>query len=340
MASRYFINGGVDDNWSTSGNWSATDGGAASGVKPTAADDVFFTTNSPSCEVDTAGVGLTLNFTGYASTITMTAGLTISGSVTLVSAMTIAGASGLTINGTATLTSNGKTWPNALTLQSNTTTTLADNWTVTGAFGCAGGTTGTRTINGNNVFCQTSLTVATNISMAGTTVVNLTGTGTWTSPTGTLTSVIINTSGTITMAAAEIRFNTGTFTYTAGTVVTTGNTFTVGAATTLNTNGIIWNNVAVTGTQSTTLTSNLTAGTLFTFSGGHTTVNGSTIYANTNLTVSSTNGNFFGTSTVEIDTTGTVTISNLLKITNPIIYKRGLLAGNIVGFPKTVFKLA
>src|SRR3990167_4070515 len=363
MASRYWVTAGTS-NWSTSGagsGWSLTDGGAGGQVKPTASDDVFFTANSPVCTVDTAGVGLTLNFTGYASTITMTAGLTISGSVTLVAAMTISGASGLIINGTATLTSNGKTWPNALTLQSNTTSTLADNWTVTGTFGCAGGSTGTRTINGNNVFCQTSLTVATNISMAGTTVVNLTGTGTWTSPTGTLTSVIINTSGTITMAAAEIRFNTGTFTYTAGTVVTTGNTFTVAAASTLNTSGIVWNNFTVTGTQSTTLTSDLTLSGTFTFSGGHTTVNGNTIYAQAGVTVSATNGNFLGTSavvmngtgtlsntqttgtfanTVIIDTTGTITISNLLKITNPIIYKRGLLAGNIVGFPKTVFKLA
>src|SRR3989344_3853628 len=111
MAARYFINGGVNSNWSTSGNWSATDGGAASGVKPTASDNVFFTANSPNCTVDTAGGGLPLNFTGYASTITMTAGLTISGSVTLVAAMTIAGSGTLIVNAAATLTSNGKTWP-------------------------------------------------------------------------------------------------------------------------------------------------------------------------------------------------------------------------------------
>src|SRR3989344_1900035 len=140
MAARYFINGGVNSNWSTSGNWSATDGGAASGVKPASTDDVFFTANSPNCTADTAGVGLTLNFTGYASTITMTAGLTISGSVTLVAAMTIAGTSGLIVNGTSTLTSNTKVWPNALALQGTSTHTLADNWNVDGLLSVGGGT--------------------------------------------------------------------------------------------------------------------------------------------------------------------------------------------------------
>ena len=237
MASRYWVTAGTS-NWSTSGagsGWSLTDGGAGGQVKPTASDDVFFTANSPVCTVDTAGVGLTLNFTGYASTITMTAGLTISGSVTLVSAMTIAGASGLAVNATATLTSNGKTWPNALTLTGTSTMTLADDWNVDELL-TIGASTLSTTINGGTIYAGAGYTV-------GGTTGNVTGTS----------RIVMDGTGTINMSAKTT-----------------------------------------------------------------------------------------GTHQLEIliDTTGTCTIGTLVQTVNPIRYKRGLLAGNIVGFPKTVFKLA
>ena len=56
--------------------------------------------------------------------------MTVAGSVTLVSAMTITGTAQLTVNTTSTLTSNGKTFPNILRLSGVVTYTLADSWTV------------------------------------------------------------------------------------------------------------------------------------------------------------------------------------------------------------------
>ena len=314
MAARYFINGGVNSNWSTSGNWSATDGGAASGVKPAATDDVFFTTNSPNCTVDTAGVGLTLNFTGYASTITMTAGLTISGSVTLVSAMTIAGASGLTVSTAATLTSNTKTWPNALTLSGSVTYTLADNWNVDGSLNLGGGTS---VINGFQITASAGMSFAGN-NVSGTTNIIMDGTGTITHTfaNGALkNNFTINTSGTITFDTTNpFRYETGTFTYTAGTVITTGSTLTVGntgvTVTGLAVAGITWNNVNLNIGNGLTLPMNenlnLTGLLTLASSTNSFTITGNTINAGGGVRFGGSSGIVSGTTIINVNGTGTL----------------------------------
>ena len=133
MAARYFITGTGDGLWNTNGNWSATDGGAASGVKPTAADDVFFTANSPNCNAATTNiVAKTVTFTGYTGkTFTLTINLTLSGSLTLISGMTftVSGTRTITINASATLTFGGLS-PTCLFsfLTGGAIIQLADNW--------------------------------------------------------------------------------------------------------------------------------------------------------------------------------------------------------------------
>ena len=324
MAARYFINGGVNSNWSTSGNWSATDGGAASGVKPTSSDDVFFTANSPNCTVDTAGVGLTLNFTGYASTITMTAGLTISGSVTLVAAMTIAGTGGLIVGATSTLTSNTKVWPNALTIGTNTMTyTLADNWDVDGLLSI--GVSGTSTINGFQITASAGLTKDIG-SVSGTTTIVMDGTGTITHSTsaGALrNNLTINTAGTITFATTfAFLYDTGTFTYTAGTVVTTSSTLTVGVATTFACSGITWNNVTFQGTITCTFNENLNLTGLLTLanSTNSITLTGSTINAGGGVRFGGSSGTVSGTTVINVNSTSTLDAPSATTggINNPI----------------------
>src|SRR3990167_2765792 len=325
MAARYFINGGVDSNWSTSGNWSATDGGAASGVKPTSSDDVFFTANSPNCTVDSAGVGLSLNFTGYASTITMTAGLTISGSVTLVAAMTIAGASGLTVSSTSTLTSNTKVWPNALTFSGAVTHTLADNWNVDGLLTIGSNTT---TINGFQITASAGLSHGGS-TVSGTTSIVMDGTGTidHSSANGTFRLPLpINTAGTITFGITNVfRYGTGTLTYTAGTTVTTGHTLlVVDSAATLAVAGITWNNVQLQGSNGSTLTLNenmtltglLTLGT----STNSMTLTGSTINAGGGVQHGGTSAVSLGTTIININGTGTLDGPSTTtgRIDNPI----------------------
>jgi hypothetical protein len=326
MADRYFINGGVDAKWSTSGNWSATDGGGASGVKPTAADGVFFTANSPVCTVDTAGVGLTLNFTGYANTITMTAGLTISGSVTLVAAMTIAGASGLTINpattSTATLISNGKTWPNSLTLNGNVsgvpTFAFSDAWDVNGSLTIA--TTGGQgnNLNGGQINVAVGLSSTGNGTCTGSSLIVLDGTGTWTGGSAIGNSVTINTAGTITLSGT-IAYRTGTLTYTAGTV-STGGSLTCNLAATFAVNGITWTNVTlnpdaqtITLAENMNLTGTLTLGQ----SNKAMSVNGNTI--NTSEITCSTSLSVSGTTILNVNNTGTLSSGTGGTINNSII---------------------
>lgn len=51
-ATKYFIDGGVDNNWSTDSNWSTESGGSSNTVKPTSVDDVVLDANSPNSAVD------------------------------------------------------------------------------------------------------------------------------------------------------------------------------------------------------------------------------------------------------------------------------------------------
>lgn len=328
MANRFFISGGVDNNWDTSGNWSATDGGAASGVKPTSADAVFFTSNSPNCTVNTAGVGASLNFTGYTNTITMTAGLTISGSVTLVAAMTIAGAAALAVDATATLTSNGKTWPTSLILRGATTTfTLADNWTVSGTL-TLGSATNNVIVNGFQISVSANLTHGGSTgNITGTTLIILVGTGTVTGATGIGTyalSTTINTAGTITFLSGDtFRIAGGTWTRTAGTVVTTNHTLVVNGTVTFDLAGINWNIVNVTGAGS-ALTFSNPFNVLGLLSLGSTTQSisftGSTINASGGIRHNGSTGIMSGTTVFTVKATSTLDGPSVTtgRIDNPV----------------------
>lgn len=268
MANRYFLNIGV--NWGDTANWSDTSGGTGGFSVPTNADDVFFDANSGNCTVNVASVAKSVNFTGYTNTITMTSTLTVSGSVTLVAAMTIAGASGLTINATGTFTSNGKTWPNALTFSGTITITLADNLTIGGLLTVSA--LGSVTINGAfSVNCAGGITL--NDILSGNSTLNITG-GTW-SGTNSL-RINTNINGNVTISG-NVRYDTGTLTYLGGSVTTTGSTLAIRLSATLNTSGINWNNLQIVFTVSNitvTLLSNLDISGLLTISTAIATVNG------------------------------------------------------------------
>lgn len=325
MADRYFINGGVNSNWSDTGNWSTTSGGAGGSAVPLSTDAVFFDANSPNCDVNTSSrVALSLDFTGYTNTITMSQQITVSGSITLASAMTIAGGGSLLASATGTHTSNGKSWPNTLVLYGGATHTLADAWTTVNLTlnSSAGSGQQTTTING------TTLTVTGNLSLAatssgsspGTVEIILTGTcaiSVASSTTGAIRcNLTINSSGTVTFPVNNFQFRDGVFTYIAGTVVTTGSTLVITDTATLDVAGITWNNFSITGTTTVTLTDNLNVNGLLTL--GSTTfavvINGvgKTINAAGNVTVSSTHANSIS-GTAKLVMTGTGTF---IKTTN------------------------
>lgn len=239
MASRYFKSGST--LWNSANSWSATSAaGADNAGIPTAADDVFFTSGSgATCAVTTtAGVCLTFTTTGYTGTITLNTTITVSGNITLGASTVLSGSSELICNASATLTSAGNSNINCpFTLRNvgtSNTYTLADNWTFNALFttnATGGGLT--HTINGNNIFCRGGISIngVSNSSTSlttGTTVINITATGTITTSTnasgGLGNTFVINAPGsTITLANANIFYRTGTFRYVAGTISGTWN---------------------------------------------------------------------------------------------------------------------
>lgn len=221
MAARYFVNGGVNNNWGTTGNWSTTSGGTGGAAVPTSSDDVFFDASSPDCTVNTSNrVCKTIDFTGYPNTITMTFSIVVSGAITLKSGLLVSGTGSIGSIVTSTITSNGFVWPNSFTFGGTSQTyTLAGNLNVAGTTVLSGTTA--ITINSNALYTA-GLTVATNTSGSSNIILN--GTGTWSqtgsaSPTVT-NALLIDTSGTLTISGSVGK--TGNLTYTAGTIISTG----------------------------------------------------------------------------------------------------------------------
>ena len=311
MASRYFVNGGVDNNWGTTGNWALSSGGAGGQAVPLSTDDVFLDANSPNCVLDaSARVAKTLNCTSYVSLLTFDQQLSVSGSITIVAAMSFAGATTnkLRMIAAGTWTTNGKTIPQDVEIGGTTTftCTLADalvssgdlfltntsstifsgafeitatNATISGSqtltivedFNIQGLTTISDANIINGAFQWRTRGLTTTGDLSGTATVVFNGTGTWTGAAGTLkNSTTINTAGTLTISGVVL-YNTGTLTYTAGTVVVAGSTLSNNALlATLNVSGMTWNNITLTGGVTVTLSSNLTLTGLLTV--GSTTV--------------------------------------------------------------------
>lgn len=314
MADRYFVNGGVDNNWGTTGNWSTTSGGAGGASVPTSADAVFFDANSPNVTVNGSNrVCISLNFTGYANTITMTFNITSSGSVTLSNDMTINGTGTLIVNTTATLTSNGKTWPSSLTMSAAVTYTFADNWTVSGLVTIGSGSAN-MVFNGNQITCNGGLTNSATSAgaLSGTTKFVLAG-GTITSNhTGGGISFPVDYAGNINFASGGVfRVSGGTHTYVSGTVTFAGSHALVlaGSCTFNTSNSIIWKSLTLASTLTLTLTTAIYCDTQLTLAAGSftQTINGS-IYVGGILSYNAS-GTLVLTGTGEIVMNGTGTIS-------------------------------
>lgn len=317
MADRYWVSGG-DGNWGSTNNWSTSSGGAGGSSVPTSADNAFFDGNSPACVVNSSNrVCAALNFTGYTATITFTFNVTASGSVTLSASMTIAGAGALNVNTVATLTSNGKTWTAGLGLIANGTITLADDWIVTGTLTLSVSSANT-VVNGFSVEAQAGVTYQQNFSLSGSTVIKLTGTGTFAVPSLGLGGLFgcpltINTAGTITFSGTGFRYGGSgnpTFACTAGTVNAAGTTLDIGGPCTLSVSGITWGAIRIAASSGNTITlsQNLACSGLLTLGTGNftTTVNGFAIRAGGGLRNTGSTGVLAGTTEIVLTGTGTV----------------------------------
>lgn len=244
--------GTTNSNWGTASNWLAD--GTGSGV-PTAATDAVFDNASPACTVNiTTAVCRNLNFnsgTGYANTITMSNNITVGSnlsaspnhSITLSSSASFAvagtGALITRANGVTTLTSNGKTWPNAFSINTvlvatASTITLVGNWTNGGNVGIGPGS-GITLTGAFNFTCLANLTINVGalsgsalLASAALSTIVLAGNSTYTAGAASIAvNLTINAPGnTVTLAdGASYGYGTQTasaFTYVAGTVVCTG----------------------------------------------------------------------------------------------------------------------
>lgn len=281
MAARFFINGGVDNLWGTTGNWSLTSGGAGGQAVPTSSDDVTFDNNSPNCTVSTAiRSAKTLTFTsGYVNTFTLNIELDVSGDINLGVNMIFAVGTGTLFAAASgmTLTSNGVIVGAKLGFGGAggaKSYTFADNWTTTGGITFA--STGTLTFNGSTINASGTVTfaAASTANVTGTTIIKFNNTCVWNSSTANANAIlslpiVVNLPGTLTISTANVKYS-GAFVYTAGTVVTTGSTIQIGAAgvnADINSAGIIWNNVTFTSNFTCSLSSLLTSTGTITFTG-------------------------------------------------------------------------
>ncbi len=260
-ASRFWKGGGSSQNWGATSNtnWSATSGGSNNASVPTSSDDVNFDANGNSNSTTGSSFTiLSLTITsGYTSTLTFnTAILTVAGNVTLGANMTIAGTGALGISATSTITSNGKTWPNAMTFTgAGAVKTIVGNLVLNGLLTI---TTNAQVINHNASETLTCGGLSTTAACSGTCDLIMNA-GTWSGSVAVQNNLTLT--GTITVTNAF--YNTGTLTNSGATVTATG-TLTLATAAILNTSGITWNNVTCPTNNSTiTLNSALTcAGTL------------------------------------------------------------------------------
>ena len=312
MAERHFINGGVDNNWGTTGNWSLTEGGAGGQSVPLSTEDVFFDAGSPNCTINaTTRYCKTLTASAYTNTLTFSYTLYVYGNITIGASMGFAGAvtNQLIMIVAGTWTTNGKTIPQNIAIGDFTsgTVTLADNLTCSGDLYLANATSTTFsgdfhitaatctiansqtvtivhdvTITGlttitfaevlNGLFNWNTGGLTANAALTGTTTIVLTG-GTWQGAGACSNSMILAGNVTISGTVYYAASGTPTLTYSSGTIMTTGSTLSIATSCTLNTDGMSWNNIATEAALTLTISSPLTlAGNMTIVANGTTTL--------------------------------------------------------------------
>jgi hypothetical protein len=252
--------GGLSDNWSTPGNWTAS---PPSVTIPGAADTVVINNAQP-CRVTAASNCLTIDFTGFTSSFTISSGftLTVSGTaVTLGAGMTFTpGTTGIlsTANNQLNLAITfagivipnltlGKTNAGTQTITINGTTPTVRNLVTTG--GTVTALTGSALTITNSIVINTTISSGPVMTFLGT--VTMSGAG------------ILNTGFTVPSGSTLIMGSnvnaSGNITFASGSFLTPGTfTFTITSTCTLDSNEVTWYNFNTTSTGHViTLTSDL-----------------------------------------------------------------------------------
>jgi hypothetical protein len=330
MATKYFINGGVNNNYTDNTNWSTTSGGANDTTAPTSSDDVRLDGASPNCVLNATGNALTFDCTGFTGTLSGSSNLTVSGNVTFVAGMTITATGTLTVNATATLTSNGKTWTGSLTLPTAlSTTTFADDWYIIGTLSASN----TTLEGGKTISVEGNVTTPVNNGIPSSfCTIKFVNNGAQTLSTlGAIRANILidKSGGSLTMldaSASGIRMYGDSFVV-AGTnagTITASNLISFNVATTIDASPINWNDITFVAAGAHTLSSALNVyGTLkyttaVILNGSDTNIYGSFDYASTGNGTGTSNFYFLGT------VAGTWVHSNNGAIRNNITINKGV----------------
>ena len=320
MATKYFMAGGVDSNWSSATNWSTTSSaGPNNTTHPIAGDVGVFNAGSPSCTVDETAAAAQINCTGYTNTLTMAATMTTTGSVTLpggVGGIFDPGAQLWNITAAATIKSNGKSFYNVTIGGTTYTLTLTDNMTVSNTLtiNCT-----TVTLSLHDITCANLTTTAGTIQAR---TITMSG-GTW-SGAGTATvKSDITFAGGANVVSGTVRYSTGTILYSSGTVDTTDSTLTIiTTAATINTPtaNMHWNNITT--TADLTLSSEIHLDGVYTSSGPHTIFTSGLVCAGLTATLG-----ISGTTSITLDG-GTLSTGSWAPITNPLVFDGNITLGS------------
>lgn len=336
MATKYFINGGVNNNYTDNTNWSTTSGGANDTTAPTISDDVRLDGASPNCVLNASGNALTFVCTGYTNTLSGSANLNVAGNVTFGAGMTITVTGTLTISASATITSNAVTWSGNMDFSTTTPTyTITGDLTITGTFSQTSGSN--ITFNGSDIICNGSVSVhLTSTRITGTTDFIFAGTGTWSGGQSFACNVTIT--GTYTLSGTVSITGTCVFTCTTGTLTVTGSTFNVSNNTTanvvINTNQTL-NNLSFNTSTCTLSQAIILLGTLTYINNATITINGFSITVPINLTLA-TNTLAVGTTNIILSGIGTwsggtlrnnltINTSSTITLGSAVGYNTGIL---------------
>ncbi len=132
---RYAVTAG---NWSSTGTWSASSGGASGASVPLCHDTVFLDANTGAgtYTADMSFMGKDVTCTGFTGTLALSGNLSITGSLTLAVGMTLTTGGGALIflgRSVHTITSAGRVWSGSITINGpGGTYSLADNLVMTG----------------------------------------------------------------------------------------------------------------------------------------------------------------------------------------------------------------
>ena len=253
MATKYFMSGGVNNNWATDTNWSATSSaGPNDTTHAVAGDDVILDSGSPNCTIAAAAAAATLVCTGYTNVLRFQQNLTLTSTCTFAATQATMTADAITralviaaVGGTTTLTAGGNTLPCALALagSSSPTYSLADAWVCLGVLA----SNSSLTLNSNTI---SAVGLTMSAACVGTTAVTLTG-GTWSGTSALKNNLTL--AGNVTLSGANSRVQHGHADIHIRHDHVRDDDLNVAVGTTFDTGGMTWGSVNTPGPHHTSL---------------------------------------------------------------------------------------